>query len=114
MGMQYVGIYNADGTILGEIAYVLAKYTGRGHCELCDITHGAVRRKPAWDDACARAGVHVDLRHRDEVTEEQLSVAGELPAVIGFRDGQWVRVMGPDELGACNGDPDQFVTRLLA
>ena len=111
--MQYVGIYNADGTVLGEIAYVLAKYTGRGHCELCDITHGTVRRKPSWDDACSRTGVHIDLRHRDEVTEEQLMAAGELPAVIGFSDGQWVRVMGPVELGACNGDPDEFMTRLL-
>ena len=61
--MQYVGIYNADGTVLGEIAYVFAKYTGRRHCELCDITHGTVRRKPSWDDACSRAGVCASVRN---------------------------------------------------
>ena len=110
--MRYVGIYNADGTVLGEIAYVLAKYTGRGHCELCDITHGALRRKPEWDAACARAGVHVELLHRDEADVDQLSAAGDLPAVIAHRDGAWVRVMGPAELAACNGDPDRFVAHL--
>jgi len=41
--VDYVGIYNADGSLLGEVSYVLAKYTGRGHCELCDITHGTFR-----------------------------------------------------------------------
>jgi len=111
--VRFAGIYNADGTVLGEITYVLRKYTGRGHCELCDITHGTVRRKPGWDAACGRAGLDIELLHRDEATPEQLAAAGELPAVVENRDGQWVRVMGPAELGACNGDPDTFVARLL-
>jgi hypothetical protein len=38
--MKFVGIYNADGTILGEISYVAKKLAGRGSCALCDITHG--------------------------------------------------------------------------
>jgi len=33
--------------------------------------------------------------------------------VVENRDGQWVRVMGPAELGSCKGDPDTFVARLL-
>jgi hypothetical protein len=109
-----VGIYNADGTLLGELSYVVRKYTGRGHCELCDITHGTVRRKPGWDAACARAGLDIELLHRDEATADQLSAAGELPAVITLDGGAWVRVMGPSELGACNGDPARFVAHLRA
>ena len=111
-GVRYVGIYNADGTLLGELAYVVRKYTGRGHCELCDITHGTVRRKPGWDAACSEAGLQVELLHRDEADPAQLAAAGDLPAVIADRDWKWVLVMGPAELAACNGDPDEFVARL--
>ena len=109
----FVGIYNADGTLLGEIAYVLAKYTGRGHCELCDITHGTLRRKRSWDEACERHGIEVELLHRDEVDPDRLVAAGELPAVIARRNGTWVRVMGPSDLAACGGDPDALVSRLV-
>lgn len=112
MMSRHVGIYNADGTLLGELSYVLRKYAGRGHCELCDITHGTVRRKPGWDAACERAGIDIELLHRDEADAAQLAAAGELPAVITERDGGWVLAMGPAELAACNGDPDEFVARL--
>ena len=37
---EVVGIYNADGTIGGELSYALAKLARRGSCELCDVTHG--------------------------------------------------------------------------
>lgn len=109
---RHVGIYNADGTLLGELAYVLRKYTGRGHCGLCDITHGPVRRKPVWDLACKRAGIEIVLLHRDEADAVQLAAAGKLPAVITERDGRWVLTLGPAELAACNGDPEEFVARL--
>lgn len=108
-----MGIYNADGTLLGELTYVVRKYSGRGHCELCDITHGTVRRKPGWDAACTRAGLEIELLHRDEADADQLAAAGDLPAVVAEHDGKWVLVMGPADLAACNGDPEEFVTRLL-
>jgi hypothetical protein len=110
--MDYVGIYNADGTLLGEVSYVLAKYTGRGHCELCDITHGTFRRKRSWDTACDRAGINIVLLHRDETDAEQLAAAGDLPAVIR-RDGDgWRLVAGPAALAACGGDPERLMSLL--
>lgn len=111
--MKYAGIYNADGTLLGEIAYVVRKYTGRGHCELCDITHGTLRRKPEWDTACRSAGLDIDLLHRDEASAEQLRAAGDLPAVV-VNDGHgWRLVAGPDDLARCEGSPDRLVALLI-
>ena len=110
--VKYAGIYNADGTLLGEITYVVRKYTGRGHCELCDITHGTVRRKPEWDAACANAGLDIELLHRDEATPEQLVAAGDLPAVVAHDGTAWRLVAGPRELAACNGDPSELVALL--
>jgi hypothetical protein len=41
---RLIGVYNAEGSLRGELAYLLGKLTGRAHCALCDITHGALRR----------------------------------------------------------------------
>jgi hypothetical protein len=35
-----VGVYDADGTALGELSYFLRASVGRAHCALCDVTHG--------------------------------------------------------------------------
>jgi len=112
--VKYAGIYNADGTLLGEIAYVVRKYTGRGHCELCDITHGTLRRKPEWDSACKRAGLEIDLLHRDEASDEQLRAAGELPAVVADSGDGWRLVAGPAELARCEGSPERLVELLIS
>lgn len=112
-GVKYAGIYNADGTLLGEISYVVRKYTGRGHCALCDITHGTVRRKPEWDSACATSGIEIELLHRDEATPEQLRAAGDLPAVVANNGTGWRLVAGPRELAACNKSPRALVELLL-
>jgi len=112
--MRYAGIYNADGTLLGELAYVVRKYTGRGHCELCDITHGTLRRKPEWDSACARSGLEIDLLHRDEAYAEQLRPAGPLPAVIAADGSGWRLVAARAELATCNDDPESLVSLLTS
>jgi len=110
--VKFVGIYNADGTLLGEISYVVRKYTGRGHCELCDITHGALRRKKEWDTAAV--GLDIDLLHRDEASPEQLAAAGPLPAVVVETDRGWILVAGPRELTTCGRDPGNLVALLRA
>lgn len=110
---RFAGIYNADGTLVGEITYVVRKYSGRGHCELCDITHGSFRRKPEWDSACARSGLEIELLHRDEATSDQLVAAGPLPAVIADDGSGWRLVAGPVELAACQGDPERLISILV-
>ena len=111
---KFTGIYNADGTILGEITYVAKKIAGRGSCALCDITHGWTGRRRDFDATCNTAGIEWELLHRDEATPEQLEVAGALPAVIAERDGNWELVLGPRELDECNGDPAALVARLTS
>ena len=113
-GRNFVGIYNADGTLLGEISYVAKKLIGRGSCALCDITHGWTGRRRDFDSTCESAGIEWTLLHRDEATPEQLAAAGNLPAVITERDGGWERVLGPAELDACSGDPTALVACLTS
>lgn len=112
--MNFVGIYNADGTILGEVAYVAKKLVGRGSCALCDITHGWTGRRRDFDTTCDIAGIKWTLLHRDEATPEQLAAAGPLPAVIAVRDDTWTLVLGSRELDECDGDPAALVARLTS
>jgi hypothetical protein len=50
-GMRYselVGVYHAEGSLLGELRYVWGKLRGTAHCALCDITHGRLSEKSAF------------------------------------------------------------------
>ena len=64
------GVYQANGSLSGELRYVVGKLLGSAHCALCDITHGAVREKPGFV-ACREAlpvplrNVHLDERSPD-------------------------------------------------
>lgn len=62
---RLVGVYDADGGLRGEIAYLAGKLSGR-HCSLCDITHSPVRRRREWDAFAAALPVPFDLVHRNE------------------------------------------------
>ena len=52
-----VGVYDADGTVTGELRYWFGARVGTAHCALCDISHGTFRAKSAWRDLVASARV---------------------------------------------------------
>ena len=39
-------VYDADGTLVGELRYWFGTLFGASHCSLCDITHSRWRRRP--------------------------------------------------------------------
>lgn len=43
-----MGVYDADGGLLGELAYLTGRILGIAHCALCEITHGPAGEKPAF------------------------------------------------------------------
>ena len=46
---KIIGIYNANGSLLGEMRYVFDKVFLKKHCALCDITHGmSYKAKTTW------------------------------------------------------------------
>lgn len=91
--VELVGVYHANGSLRGELAYAVGKLLGTAHCALCDITHSVVRRKPAWDAMVTRLGLPVVLLHLDELPAD-VATACELlgtPVVLG-RVGEGVLV----------------------
>jgi len=115
--VRYLGIYDADGGLAGELRYVIGHLFGAAECALCDITHSPVRRKPAWDRMVAMLGVPFDLRHRNELTETEQTATSTmgLPVVTAeLADGRFLRVLDAVALAACEGDPDRLRAALLA
>jgi hypothetical protein len=112
---RLVGIYDADGTLFGELAYVVGHLLGRRSCALCDITHGGLRRRPEFDAAAASLGVPFDLRHRDERSAEEVALTdGALPCVVAEGDGQRVVLVDSRALAACGKDPVALVDTIRA
>lgn len=111
--VSLVGIYDADGTLSGEVRYAVGKLLGRGKCALCDITHGwNPMGSRSWKQACAVSDVEVELIHRDSATAEQLTAATGLPAILRQHDGQWSEAMPASEIAQYVGNPAAFLERL--
>ena len=108
-----VGVYDADGTLRGELAYWVGARLGRTHCALCDITHGLARERADWKSCRADFAVPFDTYHRND-QPENVSVAsgGVVPVVLAETDDGFVVLVGPEELSVCAGSVDQL-TRAL-
>jgi hypothetical protein len=110
---RLTGVYNAEGSLLGELRYVIGSRLGRAHCALCDVTHGRVREKPAWRAERDRLPVPFAAVHLDERTpEERAASDGRTPCVLAHTaDG--IRVLlGPAALEECHGDPAALVAAI--
>jgi hypothetical protein len=110
----FVGVYHANGDLLGELAYWIGARVGRAHCALCDITHGTFRRKSAWTSCEQALPVPFSTCHLDDRPDDVRSASdGTTPCVLARTDtGQLVVVAGPDALESCDGDPDALIATL--
>lgn len=109
MTLRLIGIYDAEGTLLGELRYVLGKLRGTRSCSLCDITHGPLRKKKAFVALEQRLRVPIVLLHLDELDEAQREVSrGQVPCVLIEHPGGLEPLIGPLELDGLAGSVDAF------
>lgn len=107
-------MYDADGTVLGELSYFVRARLGRAHCPLCTITHGRVRERPEWRSSAATLPVPFDTCHRDDMPTSVRDLGLALPVVVAEHDdGSLTVAATAADLEACAGSPDELV-RLLA
>jgi hypothetical protein len=113
---ELVGVYDADGGLLGEAAYVWGKVRGTRHCGLCDITHSTVRRKAAWDRMAASLPVPVRLLHLNELDDDLAAAvaATRAPVVLAREDDGWRELLGAAELDEMAGSVTAFEAAVRA
>jgi hypothetical protein len=108
---RLVGVYDADGTVVGELSYALRARLGGAHCALCDITHGRLRERADWRDRRDRLPVPFVTFHRDDQPAHVRSAAGTPPVVVGeTTDGAVVVLADRQDLEACAGSPERLIS----
>ena len=111
---RLIGVYDADHTLRGEMAYWLGARLGRAHCALCDVTHGLFRERAGWRACRAELPVPFEAVHRDEMSPTVAAVARDLPTVVALTDGEPVVLLGPTAIAACEAEPEALVAALRA
>jgi hypothetical protein len=113
--VRLVGVYDADHTIRGEVAYWIGARLGRAHCSLCDITHGLLRTRPEWQACRAGMPVPFDTFHRDDQPEPVRRAAeGVAPVVVAETSHGIVVLLAPADLDACAGSIDRMMAAIEA
>lgn len=108
-------MYHADGSLSGELRYVVGKVLGRAHCALCDITHGSLREKAEWRACRDALPVPFETVHLDERSPEvRATTEGRTPCVVAETDDGLVVVLGADALDRCAADPEAMIRALDA
>ena len=107
---KLVGVYDADGSLRGELSYWIGAQIGRRHCALCEITHGKVRERKDWRECRDALDIPFDTVHRDEASPEVITATlGHLPAVVAITANDVVTLLGPGDLTKCMGSPVALV-----
>jgi hypothetical protein len=115
-----IGIYNADGGIVGELKYFFGHLIGVAKCELCDVTHSPIRRKASFDRLTAALksefGLGVELKHLNERSESEIRASvGQEPCVLAkYEDGSLGMFLDRAELAVVKGDVAKFESLVRA
>jgi hypothetical protein len=108
--IRLVGVYDADSTLRGELAYWVGARLGRRHCSLCEITHGSVRQRPEWTACRVGLPVPFDTYHRNDQPDAIRSAAdGRAPVVIAETEVGLALLLDPADLDACAGSIDRMI-----
>lgn len=108
--LRFIGVFNGDAGVRGELAYVFGKLRGSTSCALCDISHRGLRANPGWKDVTCAVGVPFDLVHRNERVADVARVTGDqTPAVVAETADAYRIVMGPRDFAGVSGDAAEFI-----
>ena len=113
-GKTLIGVYNADGGILGELSYFFGHLVGIKSCSLCDITHSPIKKKNDFKAFEKRIleerGIAFRLVHMNERTEAELAASkGREPCVLlQYEDGSISMFLDYVELKTSKGSVKSF------
>jgi len=82
-----IGVYKADGGIVGELTYFFGHLVGVRSCSLCSISHSPIMKKSSFkaleQHLLAEHGIAVRMIHLNERNEREiLASEGREPCIL--------------------------------
>jgi len=105
---KLIGIYNAKGSVVGEVQYFFGKLLGQTHCALCDITHGPFTEKADFSSCRDALIIPFENLHLDELDSQLESYQDFAPCVIAVSQSVPTLLITTSELEQCHGDVTRF------
>ena len=103
--MKLIGVYNANGGLIGEVSYVLGKLLGTRSCSLCSLSHDLIREKQRFKSWRQSLPLDFELLHLNELDERVFrTVDGRVPCVIWVEGEEIGEILTDDVLRQMNGD----------
>lgn len=110
---ELIGVYDADGSVVGEIRYWIGARFGRSHCSLCDITHGTFRERSEWRAFRELLPVDFTTWHRDDAPADVIDACGaNFPIVLARVDVEIMVLLDETALEGLGGDVDQLAAAI--
>ncbi|MEY3966925.1 MAG: hypothetical protein RLZ96_451 [Actinomycetota bacterium] len=112
--MTLIGVYKANGGVVGELSYFFGHLVGVRSCSLCDVTHSPVMKKAKFKDLekrlRAELGITFKLVHMNERNAEELKASsGREPCVLlRYDNGGISMLLDFVELKAIDGSVESF------
>lgn len=109
----FVGIYDADATLIGEVSYWIGARLGRTHCSLCELTHGLFTVKREWKECRLSLGVPFSAYHRNDAPADALAAAdGAFPVVLERTAAGLSVFLTSADLEELSGSTERFAAAL--
>ena len=98
-----VFVYNADSGVFNTLADAAHKiFSPRTYaCNLCALTHTAVRMRGEWREFLDGLGLPLEFLHADELASGYRLTGVPLPAVFTKAGGELKVLAGADAINAC-------------
>jgi hypothetical protein len=110
---EFIGIYNAESTILGELSYWIGARLGVRHCSLCDITHGLFTQRAEWKQCVSSLHIPFTTHHINDAPADVLEVAaGRYPVILGRSANDLTVVLNDEQIQRFNGSADALIAAL--
>ena len=110
------GVYDASGTILGDVSYFLRRALFNQHCALCDITHSTFTRRRSWDVCVEGLGIEFQLHHRNDAPSSVTDATGyAVPrAICGTENGTFTFFVNSEGLTGCKNSPELLMQLIIS
>ena len=106
-------IYNAKGSILGEITYLWKKLFLNFDCSLCNVSHNTFTEKQLWKKEISKFKYKLEMLHLDEQPENlQMFTEGLTPCVVSNNESEFNLIMDRDQINKLNGSVQLFFKKL--